>query len=212
MITIKFSLLKQFSLLILVLVTLVHLIFDLFTPIGFLFPQSVLGLAVLVFSRLEIDEQLKRSDSSLQRYFYFTNGMFAKKAIWVGCLLIAAFVLYNSSSSFSKLTFVAGILIGSEALSLVWRFKRKAYCVILYANYIYLLQTSERKIFAANIGLIEFRYDIFYLTLKDNSVEMLELENFLPEQRGKFKNEFIEWSMRNKISFTNEAKEKLDIS
>lgn len=209
---IKFSLSKQITLLVLVLLSVLQVLFDLFTTGGLFFIQICTGLAFLSFTFLEISEQGLKHQEEREHFFYFTHGMFAKKAIWIGALLICGFVLYFSQSAIRHLAPLVWVLIIGETLSLVWRFKMKAYYISIYANYIFLLQTSVRKIFAANVAMIEFRYDIFYLTLKDNQVEMLDLENLLPENREHFKQEFLKWADRNQLPLTDEAKEKLNLN
>ena len=79
----------------------------------------------------------------------------------------------------------------------------------LFANYVLISLEGEQKIFASQIESVEYRYDIFYLKLKDKKTVALETDRLFENQKQIFTEKMVQWVMRNQLEFTAEAKAKL---
>jgi hypothetical protein len=183
-------------------------------PQGFfaLFSIYILAIAYTVLYAIELKDNSFITESPIERYFYITYGFVAIKAIKLFALLgLSIFFLINGKG-LSVLGFAILLIFVTDVIAFSYKLYKKSFCIALFANYVYMQLDFNKKIFVNQIKEIEFRYDIFYLVLKDKKVEIIELEKLQSNQREAFKTKFVEWIIRNKINCTEEAIVKLNIS
>ncbi len=182
-------------------------------PQGFfaLLSIYILAIAYTVLYAIELKDNSFIVEAPIERYFYITNGFIALKAIKLLALLgLSIFFLINKNG-LGILGFAILLIFVTDTIAFIYKYNKKSYCIALFANYVYFQLDFSKKIFAHQINEVAFRYDIFYLILKDKKVEIIETEKLQSNDRTTFKNHFIEWIVRNKINCSEEAKVLLNI-
>ena len=203
------SLFKQLTLLVALGFTVTHLFvkaFDKNTMTGILIG---LGVVYLFLSVAEFSTKLAKMNMPFDRFFYLPYEVISDKMIKLGAFAIAGGVLWVSSSA---LVFLAGLLfimIIADLIVFVLKVVQKVYYVSLFANYVLISLEREHKVFASQIAGVEYRYDIFYLKLKDKKTVSLVTDRLAEGQKQIFTQKFVQWVQRNQLEFTTEAKAKL---
>ena len=206
-----FSLLKQITLLAALGVTTSYLFF--YKPSGntLLMLQVGLGVLYLFFSVMEFSGKMEKMSLPFDRFFYLPFSVVSDKLIWLGALSIAAVVLFFSQSRLVTLAVLLFIKILADVIVFALKMKRKVYYISLFANYVLISLEHEQKIFASSIESVEFRYDIFYLKLKDKKTASLITDRLSENEKQLFTEKFVQWALQNNLSFTEEAKQKLAV-
>jgi hypothetical protein len=203
------SLFKQLTLLVALGFVISHLFIRAFDKNTMLALQIGLGVIYLFLSVAEFSTKLAKMSLPFDRFFYLPYEVISDKAIKLGAFAIAGGVLWVSSSA---LVFLAGLLfiiIAADVLVFLLKIKQKAYYLSLFANYVLISLEGEKKIFASKIESVEYRYDIFYLKLKDKKTVSLVTDRLAENQKQIFTEKFVQWALRNQLEFTAEAKSKL---
>ena len=203
------SLFKQLTLLVALIVTSTYLFIG--TPNGntlFLL-QIGLGILYLFFSVAEFSTKLAKMNLPFDRFFYLPYDVISHKLIRLGAFAIAGGVLWISSSGLMFLAGLLFIIIIADLLVFILKIVQRVYYMSLFANYVLISLEGEQKIFASQIESVEYRYDIFYLKLKDKKTVALETDRLAEGQKQIFTEKFVQWALRNQLEFTVEAKAKL---
>lgn len=172
----------------------------------------VIGLTALFLVLQIMDYFVSRKKEEMPKngYVYFTNGLITKKIIRIGAFLIATFVLLISGNKVMLFGVVLLGLLISEVIMLILELKNANY-FIYFDDKAIVVNFESKRLFPSHVTEIAFRFDIFYLTLKNNHVRMIVLSKLKEEDVPRFKTEFINWANQNKVPFTQEAKEKLGL-
>ncbi|MBS1646374.1 MAG: hypothetical protein JST67_03425 [Bacteroidetes bacterium] len=200
---------KYLALLISLLATASFLLFASPSGKALLMLQIAMGVLYLFFSVAEFSNALTKMTLPYDRFFYMPYSLVSRKLIWLGALSIASAMLWVSSSGFVFLALFLTIIIGADILVFALKVKQKVFYVSLFANYILFSLEQEQKIFASTIDKIEYRYDIFYLNLKDKKTISIITDRLNENQKHIFIEKCTQWILRNKITLTAEAAEKL---
>jgi len=144
-------------------------------------------------------------------YVYFTNGLVTKKIIRIGAYIIATAVLLISGNKVMLFGVVLLGLLISEIIMLILELKNGNY-FIYFDDKAIVVNFESTRLFPSHVTEIAFRFDIFYLTLKNNHVRMIMLSKLKEEDVPRFKVEFISWANQNNLTFTQEAKEILKLT
>lgn len=203
------SLIKYLSLLLALVFTAGNLLYNLPDTSNLLFIQIGLGIIYIAFSLLEFTKQLEKINLPHDRFFYFPLSYLSVKLIKLGALSIASVILFISKSNLVFLGSVVLFVVFADALVFTLRISKKFYYVSLFANYILFSLEHETKIFASQIKIIEYRYGIFYLQLKNGKMHKIEVARIKKSLQANFTEKFVLWVVCNKLHFTKEAKEKL---
>jgi hypothetical protein len=135
----------------------------------------------------------------------------AKKIIRIGAFIIASAVLLISGNKVLLFGIVLLGLLISEILMLFLELKNGNY-FIYFDDKAIVVNFESKRLFPSHVAEIAFRFDIFYLTLKNNHVRMIMLSKLKEEDVPRFKAEFINWANQNNLPFTQEAKEILKLT
>jgi hypothetical protein len=203
------SLFKQLALLVALIATSSYLFIG--VPYGntLFILQIILGILYLSFSVAEFSTKLAKMNMPFDRFFYLPYDVISHKLIRLGAFAIAGGVLWISSSGLMFLASLLFIIIAADLLVFILKVVQKVYYMSLFANYILISLEKEQKIFASQIEMVEYRYDIFYLKLKDKKTVALETDRLLESQKQIFTEKMVQWVLRNQLEFTVEAKAKL---
>jgi len=203
------SLFKQLTLLVALVVTSSYLFLG--APKGnTLFVLQIgLGILYLFFSVAEFSTKLAKMNLPFDRFFYLPYNVISHKIIRLGAFAIAGGVLWVSSSALIFLAGLLFIIIIADVLVFILKIVQKVYYMSLFVNYILISLEGEQKIFASQIESVEYRYDIFYLKLKDKKTVALETDRLAENQKQIFTEKMVQWVLRNQLEFTAEAKAKL---
>ncbi|HEX7414315.1 MAG TPA: hypothetical protein VF411_09765 [Bacteroidia bacterium] len=203
------SLFKQLTLLLALSFTISYLLVRIPGKKAMIISQIVLGLVYLFLSVAEFSTKLAKMNLPFDRFFYLPHSVISNKAIRLGAFAIAGGVLWVSSSSLIFLAGLLFIIIASDALVFLLKIKQKIFYLSLFANYVFISLERDRKVFASQIASVEYRYDIFFLTLKDKKTIPIVTDRMAESQKQLFTSTFVAWVLRNKLEFTAEAKVKL---
>src|ERR1035437_1215488 len=203
------SLLKYFSLLLALIFTTSYLFYGMPGKNNLIILQIILGIIYIFFSDLEFTRQLKKEKLPNDRFFYFPLSFLSSKFIKLGAFTLACILLFISKSN---LVFLAGLLLTvilADVLIFALRISKKVYYVSLFANYVLFSLEDEKQVFASHIKIIEYRYGVFYLQLKNGKIYTIQVAQVEKSQQNVFIEKFVLWVVCNKLHFTEEAKEKL---
>ena len=203
------SLFKQFSLLIALILTSSYLFVGIPNGNTLFILQMGLGILYLFFSVAEFSTKLAKMNLPFDRFFYLPYNVISHKIIRLGAFAIAGGVLWVSSSALIFLAGLLFIIILADVIVFVLKIVQKVYYMSLFANYVLISLEGEQKIFASQIESVEYRYDIFYLKLKDKKTVALETDRLAENQKQIFTEKMVHWVLRNQLEFTAEAKAKL---
>lgn len=172
----------------------------------------VIGLTVLflILQILDYFMSRKKEDMPANGYVYFTNGFVTKKIIRIGAYIIATVVLLISGNKVMLFGIVLLGLMVSEIIMLILELKNGNY-FIYFDDKAIIVNFESKRLFPSHVTEIAFRFDIFYLTLKNDHVRMIVLSKLKEEDIPRFKAEFISWANQNNLPFTHESKEKLGL-
>jgi hypothetical protein len=203
------SLCKQLALLVALIVTTSYLFVGVPNGNTLFMLQIGLGFLYLFFSVAEFSTKLAKMNLPFDRFFYLPYDVVSHKIIRLGAFAIAGGVLWISSSGLIFLAILLFMIILSDVLVFILKIKQRVYYMSLFANYVLISLEGEQKIFASQIESVEYRYDIFYLKLKDKKTVALETDRLAQNQKQIFTEKFVQWVFRNQLEFTAEAKAKL---
>ncbi|HXD94830.1 MAG TPA: hypothetical protein VNX01_16600 [Bacteroidia bacterium] len=203
------SLFKQLALLVALIVTSSYLFIGVPNGNSLFLLQIGLGILYLFFSVAEFSTKLAKMNLPFDRFFYLPYDVISHKLIRLGAFAIAGGVLWISSSGLMFLAGLLFIIIIADLLVFILKIVQRVYYMSLFANYVLISLEGEKKIFASQIESVEYRYDIFYLKLKDKKTVALETDRLAEGQKQIFTEKFVQWALRNQLEFTVEAKAKL---
>jgi hypothetical protein len=203
------SLFKQLTLLVALIVTSSYLFIGVPNGNTLFLLQIGLGILYLFFSVAEFSTKLAKMNLPFDRFFYLPYDVISHKLIRLGAFAIAGGVLWISSSGLMFLAGLLFIIIIADLLVFILKIVQRVYYMSLFANYVLISLEGEQKIFASQIDSVEYRYDIFYLKLKDKKTVALETDRLAEGQKQIFTEKFVQWALRNQLEFTVEAKAKL---
>jgi|ERR1700761_605011 len=206
---ITISLFKQLALLVALVVTTSYLFTGIPNGNTLFILQIGLGILYLFFSVAEFSTRLAKMNLPFDRFFYLPYNVISHKIIRLGAFGIAGGVLWISSSGLIFLAILLFMIIVSDILVFILKIKQRVYYMSLFANYVLISLEGEQKIFASQIESVEYRYDIFFLKLKDKKTVALETDRLTENQKQVFTEKFVQWVLRNQLEFTAEAKAKL---
>ncbi len=203
------SLFKYLTLLVALAFTTCHLVIK--TPDKNTLLFILIGFAgVYIFLSIkEFLNTLAKSALPYDRFFYLPISVISVKVIKLGAFIIMGTVLFLSESSLVYLGALILIILFSDLLVFALRLGKKVYYVSLFANYILYALEQETKVFASQIEMVEYRYDVFYLKAKNGKTYPIEIARMPKADRPLFTEKFVLWVVCNKLVFTPEAKEKL---
>jgi hypothetical protein len=171
---------------------------------------STIGTSVLylLLSVAYSTSRSKKAEKRKDTFPYFTPGMISKRAIRVGSFAIASFVLFISGSKVMLFGLPLLAMLLSELFDLAINIRNGSYYLYFDGKAIVFHQDNVKHVFASHIAEIEFRYEIFYLTLTNRQVRLIETEKIKEDRREEFIRWFVEWALRNDVNITEEAMHK----
>lgn len=203
------SLIKYLSLLVALVVTISHLLYQIPDVINLWIILSVFTAFYIFLSVSEFLSKLSQSHLPYERFFYLPLSVLFLKIIKLGAFLLTGTILFLSNSSLIFLGVLVLIVLFSDLLVFVLRLSKNVYYVSLFANYILFALEEETKVFASQVASIEYRYEVFYLTTHNKKTFPIEIARLKRKDRNAFTEKFVLWAVCNKLVFTPEAKEKL---
>jgi hypothetical protein len=194
------SILKNIFLLIAtVIALLVLLIKNSYTSTVFYFILS-LSFIYLVFHVLYFFKEKKKYLIYENRYVYYTLGFITKRIIFIGGSLIVSVVLFISGNKVFLFGILTTTLLLAEVLGLFFMLSNHFLFIELKDNKIFISE-SKTRILTSHIKEIDFRHEIFYITLKNNKTHLIELNRFQSSKIENFKKSFVDWIHQNNLPF-----------
>lgn len=207
--SLSYSLTKYIALLLALVFTTGNIFYQIPGKGNLIIIQIALGVVFLAFSVLEFTKQMEKSKLPNDRFFYLPLSFMSFKFIKLGAYTLACILLFLSETN---LVFLGGLLlmlIVTDLLIFLLRIKKKFYFVSLFANYILFSMEDEKQVFASNVKIVEYRYEVFYIKLNSGKTYNIEIACIEKSQQAAFIEKFVLWVVCNKLHFTDEAKVKL---
>jgi hypothetical protein len=170
--------------------------------------QSLTGLAYVFLSCYEYMNASFKASLPVQRYAYFTNNFLMFRVLKISIFSAFAAILYASNSTVKYIFPICVIIAATEAIILFLKYKNSLCFVSIYANYLLLVETQMRKLFASEIMIIEFRHDIFYFVKKNRKTVCIKLEHI--REKESFVAVINDWINRNQVLLSAESKNKIN--
>lgn len=197
------------------LVALVVSVYVLMVKYSFTMQMLLIVIAAaLLFIVLQVADYYankKKQQVPTNGFLYYTNGVVTKKVIRIGAFAIASGVLLFSGNKVMLFGVVLLALLISELITLILELKNNNYFLTIDDKSI-TITYENKKIFPSHVKQIEFRHEMFYLTLKNDQVRTIELDRLKNEDKPTFQQQFINWANQHNLPFTDEAKVKLKIT
>ncbi len=203
------SLGKNLLLIALVIVSVFNFFYGWFSFHDLLSIQILVGLVYVFLSCYEYLNASYMANVPMQRYAYYPYRFFVFSVLKIGAYLLCAGVLWRAGSRIQYLYPICIIIALTELVIMALRYKKRLCFVSVYANYVFVSQTRQSKVFASEIERIEYRHHILYLVKKNKTTFSFKIEEI--ENGTQFLNVMREWLYRNGVTISNEAKEKLGI-
>jgi hypothetical protein len=192
------SVLKNIFLLIAtVIALLVLLIKNSYTSTVF-YSILTLSFIYLVFHVLYFFKEKKKYTMNENRYVYYTLGFITKRIIFIGAALIVSIVLFISGNKVFLFGILTTTLLLAEFIGLFFMLSNDFLFVELKDNKIFISE-SKTRILTSHIKEIDFRHEIFYITLKNNSTFLIELDRIQANNVEAFKKSFANWIHQNNL-------------
>ena len=117
-------------------------------------------------------------------------------------------MLFTSGSRAKYLYIICLIIALTELIILLIKYKRNLCFISIYANYLLFAENRLKKVFAADIEVIEFRHEIFYFVKKNKEVFQIKLIHI--KEKAIFLVAINEWVTRNNVNVSEESKGKIE--
>ncbi len=170
--------------------------------------QLGFGLAYIFLSCYEILNASYKASIPVLRFSYFTFSLVALRVLKASIFVTFAIMLYTSGSRAKYLYVICLIIAVTELIILFIKYRRDLCFISVYANYLLFAESRLKKVFASEIGIIEFRHDIFYFVKKDKKTFQIKLVHI--KEKEKFLLAITDWIIRNKANVGQESKEKIE--
>ncbi len=207
----NYGLSKHLVLLALTLFTIANLFWGLLGGADTMNVQ--VGFAVVYFV-LSLADHIKRNSPEKlpsERFRYLPYGIISLKTIKLVAFGVSSVVFYLMGTKIMQLSGVLLIIVIPELVIFVYRLATHNYFIAFFNNYVLLTMNEDIKIPARQVSRIECRYQIIYLTLKNDKVQLIELEKLPQEKQQLFMERFLLWAECNQLEFTMEAREALHV-
>ncbi len=169
--------------------------------------QSLTALVYIFLSCYEYLNASYKANLPVQRYPYFTNNFFMFRVLKISLFTAFALLLFTSGSKVQYMFPICLLIAGTETIVTYLKYKRSLCFVNIYANYLLIVQSELKKVFASEIMIIEFRHDIFFFVKKNRKSVLINLEHI--QNREHFIQKINEWINRNNVLVSAESKIKL---
>lgn len=162
----------------------------------------------LVLHVTDLKNRIKRKKIEHEKYLYFTLGYITKRIILIGAFSIISFVFFISGNKIFLFGVLVLTLLVAEIISLLMSFNLKTLFIELRENQIYISE-NQLMISAKHILEIEYRHNIFYLTLKNNKTQLIDTSRFYENAQEKFSSNFKSWILQNQIAVGEALKKEI---
>jgi len=156
----------------------------------------------------DLKNRIKRKKIEHEKYLYFTLGYITKRIILIGAFSIISFVFFISGNKIFLFGVLVLTLLVAEIISLLMSFNLKTLFIELRENQIYISE-NQLMISAKHILEIEYRHNIFYLTLKNNKTQLIDTSRFYENAQEKFSSNFKSWILQNQIAVGEALKKEI---
>lgn len=170
--------------------------------------QLFFGIAYIFLSCYEVLNASYKASLPVQRFSYFTFSLVAIRVLKAFIFITFALMLYTSGSRAKYLYVICLIIALTELIVLLIKYKRDLCFISIYANYLLFAESRLKRIFAADIEIIEFRHEIFYFVKKDKQTFQVKLIHI--KEKATFLVAINEWISRNNAPVGEESREKID--
>ncbi|MBL7920619.1 MAG: hypothetical protein JNJ40_09920 [Bacteroidia bacterium] len=170
--------------------------------------QLFFGLAYIFLSCYEILNASFKASLPVQRFSYFTFSLVALRVLKASIFITFAMMLFTSGSRAKYLYVICLIIALTELIILLIKHKRNLCFISIYANYLLFAESRLKKVFAADIEVIEFRHEIFYFVKKNKEVFQIKLIHI--KEKTTFLVAINEWVTRNNVNVSEESKGKIE--
>jgi hypothetical protein len=141
--------------------------------------------------------------------FRYLTRLFLFKKLIVNVLILIMAVTATYYKVPPELVFFLFGIVVVDAVSFIIRLLAGYYSVILEELTFSIITDQEKVVHSARIKLVEFRYDVFFFKMKDDSVNEVSVENIERAKQRIFVSEMVAWIERHQIVISEEAREKL---
>lgn len=193
------NILKNIFLLIAaVIALLVLLIKNSYTSTVF-YATLILSALYVVFHIMYFMKEKNKYTADENRYTYFTLGFVTKRVIFIGAAIIVSAVLFFSGNKVVLFGILTTTLLLAEVFSIIYMLSNHFLFLELKNNKIFISETKTH-ILPIHITEIDFRHEIFYITLKNNKTYLIELNRVQNNKMESFKKSFLNWIQQNNLA------------
>jgi hypothetical protein len=169
----------------------------------------IFGLLYILAGSREVKLSAARSSEAGERFNYIPFKLISKKIIRAAFFLMVAAVLIAPEIRLVQLEPAILTIAAGEILFFLTGIRNRFYYISLNEDYIYIKQDRELKIFSNEITHVDYRYEIFYLVLKNRGTIKLNPEFIAKEERKRFTETTVSWIRSNGLVITDDATAKL---
>ena len=176
-----------------------------FTKIDPVFFNVVLGSLFLVYllaNYIEVKKKVITSKTSFNqtRFFnYYSFYLFISRLVKVGVVAVFIFLfLAPETRNFKIQPFLIAFLLG-ELTTGIFEVYLNYYGFYFMKDYFYYVHSKEEKIFSTEIDHYVWKYDVFYLVLKNSKTIKINPEYSKKSDRVEFVKELKHWLNSNSV-------------
>lgn len=192
------NILKNIFLLIAALIALLVLFIKNSYTSAVFYSTLIFSVLYIVFHIMYFIKEKNKYIVDENRYPYFTLGFVTKRIIFIGAAIIVSGVLFFSGNKVVLFGILTTTLLLTEVFSIVYMLSNHFLFLELKNNKIFISETKT-NILPAHIKDIDFRHEIFYITLKNNKTYLIELNRVQNNKVEPFKISFLNWIQQNNL-------------
>ncbi len=192
------NILKNIFLLIAALIALLVLFIKNSYTSAVFYSTLIFSVLYIVFHIMYFIKEKNKYIVDENRYPYFTLGFVTKRIIFIGAAIVVSGVLFFSGNKVVLFGILTTTLLLTEVFSIVYMLSNHFLFLELKNNKIFISETKT-NILPAHIKDIDFRHEIFYITLKNNITYLIELNRVQNNKIEPFKISFLNWIQKNNL-------------
>ncbi len=208
--SLRFVIIKLFLLLVIALVPLISKVYPVERTVLYLICTFLAVIYVITGIReLIVSDTLKEKENF--RFSYLPFSLISKRIIRIAVYMMVSAVLFFPEVRLTwlePLVFTMGV---GEIFFFIISVKKKIFSIRFYKDYLYIMQNRELKIFAEEISQVDYRYENFYLILKNGETIKIDPEYAGEKNKEALIQVLLQWFGDNAVVLTADAIQKLGL-
>ncbi len=168
---------------------------------------KLISLSIVVVLLLSVLEYtFSKPKVNTKKYTYVNDSMLVRKFVVILFLVVAALIFYFSSEFFAMLVLCISCIVAAELAIVVIKLIGKDFFISVDNEFITVNSTKNTRIYSTSIKEIEYRYESFYIQLKNGKVNLIDTKKIAETDITSFIEEMKQFITRNNVMVNEESR------